>query len=117
MTAEGAGVQAILDGKAKGYQALVKACETASQAASLLLIEKLQEIAGIQAQAIQDLPIEKIIVWDGGGKEGGLNGLGGRLMGALPPMHELAKQVGLELPDFLGKVQPEEKKEETPAIK
>ncbi len=117
MTAEGAGVQAILDGKAKGYQALVKACETASQAASLLLIEKLQEIAGIQAQAIQDLPIEKVIVWDGGGKEGGLNGLGGRLMGALPPMHELAKQVGLELPDFLGKVQPEEKKEEKSASK
>ncbi len=115
MKAEGAGVQAILDGKAQGYEALVNACQTASQAASLLLIEKLQEIAGIQAQAIQDLPIEKIIVWDGGGKEGGLSGLGGRLMGALPPMHELAKQVGLELPDYLGKMQEEEKKEEKPA--
>jgi len=115
MKAEGAGVQAILDGKAQGYEALVNACQTASQAASLLLIEKLQEIAGVQAQAIQDLPIEKIIVWDGGGKEGGLSGLGGRLMGALPPMHELAKQVGLELPDYLGKMQEEEKKEEKPA--
>ncbi len=105
MTAEGAGVKAILDGKAQGYDALVQACNSAGQAASLLLIEKLEEIASVQAQAIQDLPIEKIIVWDGGGKEGGLNGLGGRLMGALPPMHDLAKQVGLELPDFLGKVQ------------
>lgn len=104
MQAEATGVQAILDGKAKGYEALVNACQTANQAASLLLIEKLQEVAGIQAQAIQDLPIEKIIVWDGGGKDGGLNGLGGRLMGALPPMHELAKQVGLDLPDFLGKM-------------
>ncbi len=104
MKAEAAGVQAILDGKAKGYHALVNACETANQAASLLLIEKLQEIASVQAQAIQDLPIEKVIVWDGGGKESGLSGLGGRLMGALPPMHELAKQVGLELPDFLGKM-------------
>jgi flotillin len=117
MKAEGAGVQAILDGKAKGYEALVKSCETASQAASLLLIEKLQEIAGIQAQAIQDLPIEKVIVWDGGGKDGGLNGLGGRLMGALPPMHELAKQVGLELPDFLGKVQEDVKKDAEPTKK
>lgn len=116
MKAEAAGVQAILDGKAKGYEALVKACETANQTASLLLIEKLQEIASIQAQAIQDLPIEKIIVWDGGGKEGGLSGLGGRLMGALPPMHELAKQVGLDLPEFLGKMQ-DGKKEDAPPAK
>jgi len=113
MRAEAAGVQAILDGKAKGYEALVAACQTANQAASLLLIEKFQEIAAIQAQAIQDLPIEKVIVWDGGGKDGGLAGLGGRLMGALPPMHELAKQVGLDLPEFLGKMQ-EEKKPEHP---
>ena len=102
MTAEGKGVQAILEGKAAGYEGMVSACQTAQQAASLLLIEKLKEIASIQAQAIQDLPIEKIFVWDGGGKDGGLNGLGGRLMGALPPMHELAKQVGLDLPAFLG---------------
>jgi len=112
MKAEAAGVQAILDGKAKGYEALVHACQTANQAASLLLIEKLQDIASIQAQAIQDLPIEKVIVWDGGGKDGGLNGLGGRLMGALPPMHELAKQVGLDLPDFLGKMKAEQEKEQ-----
>ncbi|MCF7848717.1 MAG: hypothetical protein K9M45_07705, partial [Kiritimatiellales bacterium] len=104
MKAEGAGVKAILDGKAQGYEALVNACQTANQAASLLLIEKLQEIATIQAQAIQDLPIEKVIVWDGGGKEGGMANLGARMMGALPPMHELAKQIGLDLPDFLGKM-------------
>ncbi len=106
MTAEGKGVQAILDGKAEGYSRLVDACSNAQQVASLLLIEKLTEVAGVQAQAIQDLPIEKIIVWDGGGKggKGGLSGLGGRLLGALPPMHDLAKQVGLDLPEFLGKI-------------
>ena len=108
MSAEGKGIQAILDGKADGYQKLVQACSTAQQVASLLMIEKLTEVAGIQAQAIQDLPIEKVIVWDGGsggdGEGGGMAGLGRRLMGALPPMHELAKQVGLELPEFLGKV-------------
>jgi hypothetical protein len=37
-------------------------------------------------------------------------------MGALPPMHELAKQVGLDLPEFLGKMQGE-KKEEAPTAK
>ncbi|MBT3293714.1 MAG: flotillin family protein [Verrucomicrobia bacterium] len=103
MTAEGKGVQAILDGKAEGYQRLVQSCASAEQAASLLLIEKLQEIARIQAQAIQDLPIDKIFVWDTGGENQGMSGLGQRMMGALPPMHELAKQIGLDLPEYLGK--------------
>ena len=110
MRAEGEGVQAILDGKAEGYRRLVEACQSADQAAALLLIEKFTEVASIQAKAVQDLPIEKIIVWDGGGNGGGLSGLGGRLMGALPPMHELAKQVGLDLPEFLGRVANEAKK-------
>jgi flotillin len=115
MKAEGEGVQAILSGKAYGYQRLVEACTNPQQVAALLIIEKLADVARIQAQAIQDLPIEKIIVWDGGrggdgngsggsGNAGGLAGLGGRLMGALPPMHELAKQVGLDLPSFLGRI-------------
>ncbi len=114
MRAEGEGVKAILDGKAAGYQALVQACSSAQQAASLLLIEKLQEIAGIQAQAIQDLPIEKIFVWDSGSSNSGMTGLGQRLMGALPPMHELARQIGLDLPDYLGKMAGE--KADTPAV-
>ena len=62
-------------------------------------------MSGIQAQAIQNLPIEKVIVWDGGGKDGaGLRGLGGRLMGTLPAIHDLARQVGLDLPEFLGRL-------------
>lgn len=103
MTAEGKGIKAILDGKAEGYREFIKVAASTEQAATLLLIEKLQEIAHIQAQAIQDLPIEKIFVWDGGGGgESGMSGLGRRLMGAIPPMHELAKMVGLKLPDYLG---------------
>jgi len=103
MTAEAKGIQAILQSKAAGYQQLVESCTTAEQAASLLLIEKMQDVARIQAQAIQDLPIEKIFVWDSGREGSGMSGLGQRMMGALPPMHELAKQMGLELPAFLGK--------------
>jgi flotillin len=83
-------------------------------AASLLLIEKLVEISHIQAQAIQDLPLQKIIVWDGGGESGGMSNLGKKLMGVLPPMHELAKQVGLDMPEFLGKLTEEAKKSSPP---
>ncbi len=106
MTAEGQGTQAVLDGKATGYRNLVQSAGDPQTATALLLIEKLLEISNIQAKAISELPIEKIIIWDGGGNGdgGGLSTLGKRIMGALPPMHELARQVGLDLPEFLGKV-------------
>jgi flotillin len=112
MAAEGQGLQAVLDGKAAGYRNLVQSAGEPQVAVSLLLIERLTEIANIQAKAIQDLPIEKVIVWDGGSENGGLSNLGKKLMGALPPMHELAKQVGLDLPQYLGSIRPEIKKDE-----
>jgi flotillin len=104
MQAEAKGQQAILDGKAAGYKSLVAACaQEPSLTAGFLLIEKLVDVARIQTEAVKNLPIEKIIVWDGGG-EGGMSNLGQRIMGALPPMHELAKMSGLELPEFLGRI-------------
>ncbi|MCX6350110.1 MAG: SPFH domain-containing protein [Candidatus Aureabacteria bacterium] len=115
MTAEGKGIQAVLDGKAEGYRNLVESAGDPQVAASLLLIEKLVEISHIQAQAIQDLPLQKIIVWDGGGESGGMSNLGKKLMGVLPPMHELAKQVGLDMPEFLGKLTEEAKKSSPPS--
>jgi flotillin len=105
MTAEGQGTKAVLDGKAEGYRNLVQSAGEPQVATALLLIERMVEIANIQAKAIQDLPIDKIVVWDGGGSDGGgLANLGRKIMGTLPPMHEVARQVGLELPDYLGKV-------------
>jgi flotillin len=110
MTAEGKGLQAILEGKATGYRELVQACGGVPETtATMLVIEKFVEVSHIQAQAIKDLPLEKIIVWDGGGHGGGLSNLGQRIMGVLPPMHELARQVGLDLPEFLGRVATEAK--------
>ena len=85
MQAEAKGQQAILDGKAAGYKSLVAACaQEPSLTAGFLLIEKLVDVARIQTEAVKNLPIEKIIVWDGGG-EGGMSNLGQRIMGALPP--------------------------------
>jgi len=105
MKAEAEGTRLVLDAKAKGYGGLIQAAAQDPQAATtLLVIEKLTEVARIQAEAIKNLPLEKVIVWDGGGEGGGLSNLGKRLVGVLPPMHQLASMVGLDLPDFLGKV-------------
>jgi flotillin len=105
MKAQAEGTKAILDAKAQGYGSLIEAAAQDPQAATtLLVIEKLTEVAGIQAEAIKNLPLEKVIVWDGGGQGGGLADLGKRLVGVLPPMHQLAQMVGLDLPDYLGRV-------------
>ena len=101
--AEAKGTQAVLDAKAEGYKALVEACGSNDGASALLVIEQLTEVAGIQAEAIKELPLEKIMVWDSGDGTS-LSGLGQRLMGTIPPMHELAKMAGLDLPEFLGRI-------------
>jgi flotillin len=61
---------------------------------------------------VQNLKIDKITVWDSGGK-GNADGSGGStanflrgLIGSLPPIHELAEQAGIDLPEVLGRVQP-----------
>jgi flotillin len=109
-TAEAEGLRKVLEAKAGGYEQLLNICGDRKEIApSLLIIEKLPELIAEQVKAIQNLKIDKITVWDsaGGGAEGDspstarfLRGM----IGALPPMHELAKQAGIELPQFLGEV-------------
>lgn len=107
--AEAQGTQAILNAKAEGYRQLVEACGSKDQAAAaFLIIERLTEVANIQAEAISNLPIDKVMVWDSGNGESGMSNLGQRLMGAIPPMHDLARLAGLELPEFLGKMNGEQ---------
>ena len=111
--AEAEGTQAILNAKAEGYRQLVEACGSNDQAAAaFLIIERLTEVANIQAEAISNLPIDKVMVWDSGNGESGMSNLGQRLMGAIPPMHDLARLAGLELPEFLGKMNGEQASEE-----
>jgi flotillin len=107
--AEAEGVRKVLEAKADGYRKLVEACaENPQIAPTLLLIEQLPELIKEQVKAIANLKIDKITVWDGGRQSAGGKGstsdfLSG-LIGALPPMHELASQAGIELPGVLGQV-------------
>jgi flotillin len=103
--ADAKGTQAILDAKAAGYRELVESVGGAGSLAGLLIVEKLAELSRIQADAIKNLPIDKITVWDGGGSgKGGLSRLGKELIGVLPPLHDLARQAGLDLPEMLGRL-------------
>jgi flotillin len=110
-TAEAEGLRKVLDAKAGGYENLIRVCgDRKDLAPALLIIEKLPELVAEQVKAIQNLKIDKITVWDSG-THGAADGSGGStsnflrgLIGALPPIHELAKQAGIDLPEVLGRV-------------
>lgn len=106
--AEAEGTQAVLEAKAEGYRRLIEACGSNPQVGpTLLLIEQLPQLVAEQVKAISNLKIDKITVWDTGTNAAGRNAtsdfLSG-LIGALPRLHELAQQAGIELPSALGKV-------------
>ncbi|MGB0767875.1 MAG: flotillin family protein [Phycisphaeraceae bacterium] len=105
--AEAEGVRKVLESKAAGYEQLIKMAGNNPQLApSLLIIEKLPELVREQVKAVQNLKIDKITVWDseGGSGERSTAGFVSSLIGSLPPMHELANQAGIDLPEVLGKV-------------
>ena len=113
LSAEAKGNLEILSAKGDGYRRIIESCGSDATAASqMLLIEKLQEIVALQTEAIRNIKIDKVTVWDGGtnpiGKTSTANFLSG-MMGSLPPLHDVAKMAGLELPEYLGRVAPQEK--------
>jgi flotillin len=108
-SAEAEGVRKVLEAKAHGYARLIESCQGRQDLApSLLVIEKLPELIAEQVKAIQNLKIEKITVWDSGGSPEAVGSTAGFLrgmIGALPPVHELARQAGIDLPEFLGSLE------------
>jgi flotillin len=108
--AEAEGTLKVLEAKSQGYQQLLAACADRKDIApALLMIEQLPALVAEQVKAIQNLKIDKITVWDGaGGSDKTASSTAGFLrgmIGALPPIHELARQAGIELPGALGRVE------------
>ena len=119
LSAEADGVEQILTKKAKGFTDIVNSAERDKQLATmLLLIEQMPKLVEEQAKAISNLKIDKVTVWDNGkGKDGkgSTADFVSGLVGSLPPLHEITKNAGIELPEYLGKVQDgESKAEEAP---
>ncbi len=111
--AEAKGVQQVLDAKAKGYAALVQSCDGDARAAStLLMIEKIENIVSSQVEAVKNLQIDKVTVWDSGGNGGNSGSSTANFMSsmiqALPPLQEVASMAGVELPEYLGRVKEDE---------
>ena len=107
MDAEAAGIMAILQKKAQGLGDIVSSCTGDPQLAMMMMVaEQLPKLVEEQVKAISSLKIDSVTVWDGGsngGKTQTADFLSG-LVGSLPPLHAITKNVGLELPEYLGKM-------------
>ena len=116
LVGEAMGRMEILTKMADGLREIVSAAGgDPDKAASLMIVDKLEAIAGVQATAISNIDFEKIVVYDGGNG----NAVGSFLSGltkALPPFHEVARMAGIELPEFLGEMAKDGAAATAPAI-
>src|SRR5688572_6921757 len=108
--AEAKGMYEILQKQADGFDEVVKAAGGNPRDAVLMLIaDKLPELLKIQVEAIKNIKIDKVTVWEGGsggGQEGSGNNTAKFISGmykAVPPLSELFNMAGMELPGYLGK--------------
>ena len=109
MDAQARGMLEILTKQADGFRNLVGAAEGDAQKAVLMMIaDKLPELVKTQVEAVKGINIDKVTVWDGGnsadGKTATSHFISG-MMKSVPPLDDLFKMAGLELPSYLKGVQ------------
>jgi flotillin len=109
--AEAAGIKQVLEAKAAGYEGLVSSAGgDAKAAATLLMVEKLDQMVAAQVEAIRNLKIDSITVWDSGGDGDGssTSNFISNLVKSLPPLHDIASNAGVDLPEYLGSMSNDE---------
>ena len=103
--AEAQGQFEILTKQAAGMEQIVKAAGNNSKDAVLLLIaDKLPELVKTQAEAIKNIKIDKITVWENGGGKDGKSSTSNFISGmykSVPPLQEMFNMAGMELPEYL----------------
>jgi flotillin len=105
MEAQARGLYEVLSKQADGFQRLVGSAGNDPQKAVLMMIaDKLPELVKTQVEAVKGINIDKVTVWDGGsgadGKTATSNFISG-MMKSVPPLEDLFKMAGMELPNYL----------------
>lgn len=106
MEAEAKGLFEILTKQAQGYEQVVKAAGgDPTKAFQLLLIEKLPELVRTQVEAVKNIKIDKITVWDSGANgennSSSTSNFVSNMMKTVPPLNDLFNMAGLNLPAYL----------------
>lgn len=104
MEAEARGAQEMLIKQADGFTQVVAAAGNPSDALRLMLADKMEALMQIQVDAIKNIKIDKVTVWDGanGEKSATANFLSG-IVKSIPPMQELFDMAGMQLPSYLAR--------------
>ncbi len=122
MEAQARGVKAVLTAQAEGLAEIVRAAGgNPDSATKLMIADKIEKLVETQVEAIKNIKIDKVTVWDGGEGKDGKSATAGFLSGmakSLPPMNDLFAMAGLNMPEFIAphekaetpeKTEPEEK--------
>ncbi|MDR2090867.1 MAG: flotillin family protein [Clostridiales bacterium] len=108
LEAEARGTVELLKSQASGFGEIVQqAGGKADDAVKLLIADKLEALVKTQVEAVKNLKIDKITVWDGmNGKDGSstTSNFMSSMLKAIPPLNEVFKMSGMQLPAYLGKV-------------
>ncbi len=104
--AEAQGLFEVLTKQAQGLDEIVKAAgDNPKDAVLLLVADKLPELVKTQAEAIKNIKIDKVTVWDSGSKDGeGKNSTANFISGmykSVPPLQEMFNMAGMQLPEYL----------------
>lgn len=106
LEAQARGINEMLVKQADGFKAIVEAAGGADEAMKLMIVDKLPELIEKQVEAIKNIKIDKITVWDNlGGDEGKTNTAKfvSGMMQSVPPLNEMFNMAGLDIPSYLGK--------------
>ncbi len=107
LEAEARGMYEILTKQAEGLERIVKSAgNDPKDAVLLLIVDKLPELVKMQTEAIKNIKIDKITVWDGGAHNGDGNSTANFMSGlykAVPPLKDIFDMAGMDLPTYLGK--------------
>ncbi len=106
MDAQARGQFEQLKAKAEGFAKMIEYCHGDTDAAGMMLmIEKIETLVNAQVEAIKNIKIDSVVVWDGATKgQSSTANFISSFASSLPPLHNIAKNAGIELPDFLGKL-------------
>ncbi|WP_046743197.1 flotillin family protein [Kordia zhangzhouensis] len=103
--AEAQGLYEVLTKQAQGLDQIVAAAgNNAKDAVLLLIADKLPELVKTQAEAIKNIKIDKVTVWENGGGKDGKTSTSNFISGmykAVPPLQEMFNMAGMELPEYL----------------
>jgi flotillin len=119
--AEARGLYEILEKQAKGFEQIVQSVNgNAKDAVLMIIADKLEDLVKTQVDAIKNIKIDKVTVWEGGGSNDGEGNSTSKFISNLyksvPPMNDLFNMAGMDLPAYMGTMKKEGKDSSTTTI-